>query len=235
MRDGAERRYLRRGNPRGANSRAAASDGRLKTRQTTKSTPAASASPSESLSFPTATIRNGFTSPIPTASSAFPTRPATSKPPASRRPSSPSCRMARAFDQGHRLHQRRQADAGLGRLRAATTPKEWQVQPADCRLDRQASARRKLGHETDRADVLAFDPDGKRPEHLRHRHPQLRRARRSSRRPAISIARPTSATASATIWCPTTSPACAKARSMAGRGSTSATMKTRGTRASGPT
>ena len=37
------------------------------------------------------------------------------------------------------------------------------------------------GNETDRADVLAFDPDGKNAWRLRHRHPQLRRPRRSSR------------------------------------------------------
>ena len=46
------------------------------------------------------------------------------------------------------------------------------------------------GTETDRAGVLAFDPDGKNRADLRHRHPQLRRARDPARRPAM-------------LWCST--------------------------------
>ena len=37
------------------------------------------------------------------------------------------------------------------------------------------------GEETDRAAVLAFDPDGKKKQLLRHRHPQLRRPRDPAR------------------------------------------------------
>ena len=58
------------------------------------------------------------------------------------------------------------------------------------------------GNETDRADVLAFDPRRQEPTHLRDRHPQLRRHGGRSRRPATCGARPTSATGSATTCVP---------------------------------
>ena len=71
-------------------------------------------------------------------------------------------------------------------------------------------------------------------EGLRLRHSQLRRrSDQPDHRPAL-VLRPTSATAWATTWCPTTSPMCRKAASTAGPGSTWATTRTRGTRASIP-
>ena len=90
------------------------------------------------------------------------------------------------------------------------------------------------GDEARRADVLPSIRT-ERPENLCHRHPQLRGACRSSDHRRRSIARPTSATASATISSPTMSPACARAHSMAGRGSISATTKIRIMPASGRT
>ena len=68
--------------------------------------------------------------------------------------------------------------------------------------------------------------------HLRDRHPQLRRADRAAGT-AICGARPTSATASATISCRITHPRAARAASTAGPGTTSATTRIRATRASG--
>ena len=65
-----------------------------------------------------ATIRNGFTSPTPTGSFAFPTQPATLKAAGkARNRGRRAAAWRRSLDARHRLLPRRQADVGLGRLR----------------------------------------------------------------------------------------------------------------------
>jgi glucose/arabinose dehydrogenase len=88
-------------------------------------------------------------------------------------------------------------------------------------------------NETDRADVLAFDPQGRDKKSSRPASATALAWR--SRQTAHYGARPTSVTISVTICRPTTSRACAKARSLAGRGITSAATKICTTAASAPT
>jgi glucose/arabinose dehydrogenase len=89
------------------------------------------------------------------------------------------------------------------------------------------------GYETDRANVLAFDPQGK---DKKSSPPASAIASAWRSRPTARCgARPMSATISATTCRPITSRACAKAPSSAGRGTTSAAMKIRITAARAPT
>ena len=148
----------------GTNSGAARGRRRAQSRRPTRSMPAGLISRSASPSFRAATIRNGSTSPTPTASSAFPTSPAISRPPEAPRPWSPSCRTATAIRRGTSPSPPTTNGCWCRSARPATTPKAWRRPPGGLPawIDEHPLGA-SWGSETDRADVLAFDPDGKNP------------------------------------------------------------------------
>ena len=83
-----------------------------------------------------------------------------------------------------------------------------------------------------RADILAFDPDGKNERVFACGHPQRRRPGDAPEDRRSSGPRSTSATAWATTSSPTTSRTSRRGASTAGPGTTSARTRTRATRAS---
>jgi hypothetical protein len=89
------------------------------------------------------------------------------------------------------------------------------------------------GQETDRAAVLAFDPEGKNKQLFAT---GIRNCVGLAIQPAtgVACARPTNATGSATTSCPITSRACARAPPMAGPGITLVAMRIRIMSGNGP-
>ena len=230
----AERRCLRCGDAGRAHSRAASGEGgKVVTNEVFASgLTRRSASPS----FRTATIRNGSMSPTPTASSAFPIRPATS-----RRAARPRSIVASLpHDGGHSTRDIVFTPDGKRMLvsvgSSATSPRAWERRRAGWRRGRRRSRSARPGaSEAERAAVLALRSRRQGPEDLCHRHPQLRRpcdpaadglalvldqrARRSRRRSRARLRHQREGGRAST----------------AGRGSISATTKIRATPARGRT
>ena len=206
MRRRAQRRHLRRGDRCGTHPRAACGRRTARSPRSTRSSPASSMRPSGSRSIPSGDNPQWVYVANTDSVVRFPYTSGDTK--AAGKPETVDRLAAgrRALHPRHRLHQGRQADAGLGRLAQQCRRRAWASPPGGLpSWIAQQPLGASWGNETDRAGVLAFDPDGKNAAALRHRHPQLRRASPCIPPPAISIARPTNATASATTWCRTTS------------------------------
>ncbi len=190
---------------------------------------------SESLFSQAATIRSGFTSPTPTASSAFPTGRATPKPKANLKRSSPSCRTATGTRPGTLPSPTTTSGCWYRSVRKAMTERESEARQEDCDLgamntrSAQAGRARPTAPPCWRSIPMENAPVSSRPVSV------IVWVSPCTPRAAMCIAPPMSVTGWETIWCRTTLPGCAKGRSTAGPGSISAATKTRGTPANVPT